>query len=400
MKIAVICHFSNSEVQSKIKPWKKINEFAPWISYYINEFNKYPEHEFYIISPHQWLFKDVKYSENNIHFYFFRWGIPFIGRHWPGIINIDFFTKYSSNKRKVKKYIDEINPDVITLFGAENPYYSSTIVPFFGEYPLLLIIQGFINRSLKADKLSKYMEYRLLLEKEILANINNQCIRTDDMLDYAKKKNTKLKAFRFNFPNPYGSLKIPEKTKEFDFVFFARVVKDKGIYDFLEAINYIKKNKKNVSAIILGPCGKIMQKNIKLYCENNLLSENITLGGFVKTQKALFEKVKTAKISVLPTYNDIISGTIIESMFLNLPVVTYKTGSIPEVNKERENIIICEQGNVEELQLNMLDLLNNADKQQELSKNGFNWVSQRYNNDIAIKGYFDSLKQIIEDFKQ
>jgi hypothetical protein len=70
MKIAIICRFTNNEVQDIIKPWKRVKIFAPWIYYYIEEFKKYPEHEFHIISLHEWLFKDRQYVEKNIHFYF------------------------------------------------------------------------------------------------------------------------------------------------------------------------------------------------------------------------------------------------------------------------------------------------------------------------------------------
>ena len=170
MKIALICHFSNENVQREIKPLRKVNEFAPWVSFYIEEFKKYPEHDFFIISPHQWLLKDVCYSEQNVHYYFFRWGMPIIGRHWPGILKLDFLTKYWLNKLKVRKYIDRVKPDVINLVGAENPYYSSTILQFVGKYPLFLTIQGFINRSSRSEKLSRKMRYRLQLEKDILSD--------------------------------------------------------------------------------------------------------------------------------------------------------------------------------------------------------------------------------------
>lgn len=400
MKIALICSFSNSRIQKVIKPLKRGNERGQWISYYIEEFKKYPEHEFYIISPHRWLMKDKYYSEKNIHYYFFRWGIPLIGRPWPGIFNLDFITNYWLNKLKIRRYIKKINPDIINLFGAENSYYSSAILQFVGKYPILLSIQGFINRRLDKYPISKSQVYQLNMEKEILKSINDQNIRTDDMFNYAIKQNPNLKEYRFDFPCPYGRLAIPDRIKKYDFVFFAQATKDKGIYDFLLAVNYIKQVEKDVKAVILGPCNKAMQRFIREYCLENNLSNNINHIGFLDTQEKLFKKVKEAKISVLPTYNDIISGTIIESMFLKIPVITYKTGSIPDVNKDRENIIICEQGNNEELQQEMLKLLYDKTKQKRLADNGYEWVLSMCDSNKAMEGYFDALKQIIKSFRK
>ncbi len=399
MRIALICHFSNKEVQNIIKPWKKINEFAPWISYYIDEFWKHPEHHFYIISPHQWLKKDKIYTEGNITFYLFKYGVPLIGRRWPFTFDLDYYTGYKKNIKKVKNYIDAINPDVINLIGAENPYYSSSIMQFKDKYPVLLTIQGFVGRARLDFKLTKYWKYRLDLENSIISTFNHFCIRTEEMFNYIKTINPQAIAYRFNFPTPYGKIQITEKKKEYDFVFFARISKEKGIYDYLNAIKNIKNKLPTIKAIIVGPCSIKMKNKVLDYIKANNIQNNIEFIGFLPNQHELFVKIKSAKISVLPTYNDLISGTIIESMFLSLPVVTYRTGSIPEVNKDRENILICEQGNQQALAQEMYRLLMDTTLQEELSLYGKEWVSERYNNEKAMSGYFKALKQIIKEFK-
>lgn len=394
MKIAIICHFSNKIVQEKIKPWKKVKEFAPWINFYIDEFKQYPEHEIHIISPHDWMYKDKTIKDGNINFYFFRRGIPIIGRHWPAFFDFDFLTKYWFNKRKVRKYINRLQPDVINLIGAENPYYSSTILQFVNRYPILLSIQGFFGRGQIGNSLGSKKQYRLKLENEIIRSIKHQFVRTEDMWKYLKQINSEAIAHRGSFPVPYGKISISSLKKEYDFVFFARVCKDKGIYDYLEAIEAIKKIKPKVKAMIIGPTSKKMKDCIQDFLKSRSLEENIELIGFVPTQQEMFAKVQLAKISVSPTYNDLISGTIIESMFMELPVVTYRTGSIPEVNQDRENIIICEQGNKTELHKAMLRVLDDAGLQARLSKNGKDWVSRRFDNEKAMKGYFEALKNV------
>ncbi|MBI9032088.1 glycosyltransferase [bacterium] len=398
MKIAILCHFTNKNIQDKIKPLFHSREFAPWIENYITEFKKYPQHQFYLISPHQWLTKDFSFSDGNIHYYFYKWGMPLIGRRWPSYFDIDYLTHYKRNKQKTNKIIEDIKPDVINLVGAENPYYSSSIIQFKGKYPILITIQGFVSRARVLSQLSNYQKYRLELEHNIISSFKHFNIRTDNMWEQIRLINPKANAHRYSFPIDLRKYDLPEKSKIYDFVFFARVSKDKGIYDYLDAIHEVKKSLPTVKAMVIGPCNDKTRDVIRKYIKVRELEENISFVGFVPSQQELFSKVKSAKISVLPTYNDLISGTIIESMFLKLPVVTYRTGSIPEVNRDRENLIICGQGDQKELQVAMLKLLKDKEKQAKLAKNGYEWVSQRFNNEESMKGYFSALHDIINNF--
>jgi glycosyltransferase involved in cell wall biosynthesis len=394
LRIAIICHFTNKEIQQKVKTYKKVKEFAPWIPYFVNEFIKFPEHEFLIISPHEWLAKDTTYIDRNIKYFFYKWGIPLLGRHWPSIIDFDKITQYALNKKKVRKAIRDFNPDVINLFGAENPYYSSTIFQFTNSFPLVITIQGYYRRQVK----SRNNKYRLSVENEILSNLKHFIVRSDEMEDYLAQINKNAILHRVPFPIPQKKYQVGDIQKKYDFVFFAKVVREKGIFDYLEAIKAIQKIKDNVTALIIGPCSAKMKEEVSLFIQKNSLSNNIKHLDFFETQDELFKKVKEARISVLPTYNDLISGTIIESMFLGIPVIAYKTGSIPEVNVSGENILICEQGNIQKLTQCMADLIMNTEHQLSLSKNGLNWVQKRYNNESAMQKYFQAMKEAIKEF--
>ena len=400
MKIAIICHFTHKEIQERIKPIKPVKEFAPWVKYLVDEFQNYPDHEYYVISPHEWLSKDKSFQIGNVHFYFFKWGMPIIGRHWPGKINLDFFTHYFINKMKVRNYISKLKPDVINLIGAENPYYSSTIFQFKSLYPVIVTIQGFYRRFTPSNKLNNFEKFRYDTEYRILTEFREFVIQTEETEQYLRGINQIARFHQVTFPIQFSQYEIEPVEKKYDFVFFARVAKDKGIFDYLDAIKELQIKNKQVKAMIIGPCSKKMSAWIASFVKSNSLEDNIAHVGFIETQIELFKKVKEARISVLPTYNDIISGTVIESMFLGIPVITYRTGSIPEVNVVRENIIICDQGNKSELIITMGRLLNNKDRRSELSANGRDWAIRRFNNEKSMNDYFNALKETIRESSQ
>jgi len=73
--------------------------------------------------------------------------MPLSGRHWPGLFKLDYWSDFRLNKNYIKNIIIKINPDIIHLFGAENAYYSSTILQFRNKYPIVITVQGFISKA-------------------------------------------------------------------------------------------------------------------------------------------------------------------------------------------------------------------------------------------------------------
>ena len=147
MKIVWLCHFSNEKVQEILKPRKKIGEMASWIFSLIDLFEGLSSIELHVVSPHEYIKSDSNFELNGIYYHFFNAHIPFLGRHWPVIFKFDYWTDFFFNKTKIRKIINRINPDLIHLHGAENAYYSSSIIQFKDKYPILVTIQGFVSHG-------------------------------------------------------------------------------------------------------------------------------------------------------------------------------------------------------------------------------------------------------------
>ena len=66
---------------------------------------------------------------------------------------------------------------------------------------------------------------------------------------------------------------------------------------------------------------------------------------------------------------DYISSTIRQAMHYGLPVVCYRTEGTVTLNQEKECVLIAENGNVDDLAKNMLLLMDDGSKAEELQKN-------------------------------
>ena len=123
--------------------------------------------------------------------------------------------------------------------------------------------------------------------------------------------------------------------------------------------------------------------------------------GFLPTQDDVHRLASQAKISVLPTYHDVISGTILESMFLKIPVVAYDVGSIHEVNKKEEIISLIGKQNIDELAHKINYLLDNPDIAEKRAEKGYERAHEMFyhSNDEIKDSLLQAYNKVINDFK-
>jgi glycosyltransferase involved in cell wall biosynthesis len=395
IKVAILCHFTNIEIQKHLPLRKSVKEFAPWIFSTINELQNRKDVEIHIISPHEYLIRNISFKINNIYFHFFTTGIPIIHRHWPGFFRLDYLTNFRNNTNKIKKIINKISPDLIHLYGAENAYFASSFMHYIHR-PHLVTIQGFLY-LVSSLKLTYMIRKRVAIETEIYSKAKNFGIRYSFMEDEIKKLNPEPKFFWHHIPvNVY----VPESfEKTYDLVFFARLTKVKGVEDFIKAIGLIAKLMPDIKAKIIGPASEHYRNYLKELAIKSGSSENIEFLGFINTQNELHEIVAKAKICVLPTYNDTVPGTIVESMMLGTAVVSYNTGGIPGLNSDVKTVEIVEQGDLNGLAARVIYLLTDDKERLTLVSNAKKIAEERYNPQNAINDLVNLYNLVLKESK-
>jgi len=390
IKVVWLCHFNNEYISERLGI-KLQFEFAPWISRFVDIFEKNNEVEIHIISPNPNIVKYKSFAKENIHFYFFPYLFPLIPKR---LIN---FFHYRSNfiyiNTIVKYLINKINPDIIHLFGTENAYYASSILQFKNKYPVLITIQGFANKLLSSNY---RIRKRKKVEIKIIKNFKYYGIRDEEMKSFIKDINPDAHFFYHEIA-PYKP-KVSSKTnniKKYDIVFFARVCKEKGIEDLIRALSIIKKKKNNISLCVIGQGSPSYYAYLKRLSHILFLEKNIIFIGELKTIEELHNFVLSSRICVLPTYADTIPGTIIESMFIGIPCISYAVGGIPSLNENEENIILVKKNDIEDLAYQIDSLLNKPDYAHSMAERAKRYVSIRWNDDIIYKSILNIYNHIL-----
>ncbi len=390
--IVWICGFSNSYFGAKFG-YKSFRERSQWIVNLIEIFKKNRDIKLHVISPNYYNNKDVRFNEHSISYYLFKYRYNFLSKFLT-FIRFNEITNYYLQRRKISKIIKSIKPDLLHWHGAENPIYSSSILDNFKSYNTILTIQGFINDDNLADNF--FIRKRKDIEKKILSSVNNFGVRTNDMcqtiLHYNQKPNFYWHNYPITKPNVRKNKKIIEK---YDCASFARISPENGIEDFLKAIYIVKKSKNNIKSILIGPIDSGYKLQLDKLIEKLNIKKNVHFTGYFENQQLAFRELQNAKINVLCTYYDIIPGTILESMYIGVPVISYSVGGIPELNKERESIILVKKSNHNLIAKKILILLNDVSLRTKLINNSFITSKAYFDNETIYKNMLKIYKDIL-----
>jgi len=218
----------------------------------------------------------------------------------------------------------------------------------------------------------------------------------NEILDSNPRANIYWHEYFVNIPNieEAGTL---ESEKIYDLIYFARISKEKGVEDFIKLTGRLCKQYPNLKTVIIGGANESYIKKLKKLAIDNQCSSAIDFQGFLPTQNDVYHILKKSKICVLPTYNDIIPGTIIESMFRKIAVVSYETGGIPDINRDEENILLSKQGDLDSLLSNIQSLLDSSEKRIEMANRAYNYAVKRWSNVKAMHDIVNAYKNIIKD---
>lgn len=390
IKVAWICFFSDGFIQNRLPLWKKTNSVAIWISNTLEGFKNSDEFEIHVISSHPFLRKQYSFIESGISYHFYPSGVPIIHCGWP-YFRPDVLSNFYCNRKKIKKIIDQLKPDIVNIHGAENGQYSSSFDDLFCHYPILVTIQGFIRLSSNGN--SNYINRKLIeVETQIITRCKYFCLDPDSVSIIKQTQKSNFDFFTFYYPVNSGLLRHDnEKDRVFDLLYWGRICQDKGAEDFIHIVAKLKDFFPDIKACFIGKGSNQYLKHLVTIINSLGCNENITFVGFLNLIEDVYEAASKCKILVIPTYNDRFPTVLREATLLRIAIVAYKTGSIPYYNEKDENILLAEIGDLDQMVNNAKKLLMDNSFYNELINksylNGLNEFGVRQNCDKIAVAY-------------
>lgn len=288
----------------------------------------------------------------------------------------------------------KIKPDVI-CHNAIKPNIYGTIAAKFLGIPVINNISGlgtlFIKNSL-STKIAKLL-YRLSQRKADKVFFQNN----DDLqifIDYQLIKPEQTEIIPGSGVDTNTFIPLKNKTKDtFEFIFIGRLIYDKGILEYVEALRILKRKYKNIKGNVLGP---IYHSNATAITQNDLdswIEEGVI--SYLGVTNNVVEYMQKADCLVLPSYREGLSKVLIESSSVGLPIVTTDVPGCRDVVINNVTGLICKPKNVSDLSLKMEQILNMTKQQRDIMASE---ARQRAINVFNIEKVIDVYKKAIYMF--
>jgi len=236
-------------------------------------------------------------------------------------------------------------------------------------------------------------------KKAFYQDLNIQFVTCSKWLSDVASSSGLLKSQKVtNIPNPINTdifkPSIPSKSKTNTILFQAMNLSEerKGFQYLLKALESLKKTNpdfaKSIQLVIFGKAKGDLLENIGF---------KIEYLGLLKGEEAIIEAYNKSDCFIIPSLEDNLPNTVMESLACGKPVVAFNTGGIPEMVDHKKNGYIAQQKNVEDLANGIQWVLEDENRYNELSENAREKVMSHYSFEVVGSKYEEIYKSMIED---
>lgn len=417
MKIVWICGFSNKEIRDRLKI--KINPLEPifsrivhyisspasdtgvWITNGINEMKTQGCVELHIITPVRNLKGNRQEFEiEGVQYHFIRDENSSLMKKAIRYLFTRNSSRFIKNRKMICAIVQEINPDLVHVIGAENPFYSLALLDIPKSIPTILQLQALLV-SLEgkvAGDLSKNFAYKGELEKELIQRTDYIGTTAQSFIEYIRE-NIKPEAIIVNTTLAMAQeIDLSQNPKEYTFVHYASSLSTTKATDVaIKAFILAHMAHPEISLDLIGNYSVEFKRELDTLIDQSEVKEAVKFEGRLPTHGDVLKQIRKSKFALLPIKTDIVPNTLHEAMANGLPLITTATeGGTILLNKKRDSILISPIGDVNDIAENMIYLVEHPEKAEELRRNAALTEAEHSNNHDIINHWIEIYKAIIE----
>lgn len=288
------------------------------------------------------------------------------------------------------KILKEVRPDVVLTYTVKPNLYGGIAcrlkkIPYIPNVTGLG--SGFINGGL-VQKIIKILSgisfrgaHKVMVQNEEDLNI----LRSNKLV----KDNYKLIPGSGVNIDKYNVLPYPEEQESIVFNYIARIMKDKGIDEYLEAARIVKAKHENV---VFNVIGMIDQEQYREVLHKHEKENIIKYYGFQKEMQPLIEK---CSCTINPSYTEGMSNVLLESAASGRPIIASNIAGCREIVDEGVNGYLFEVKNSTDLTAKIENFIQ-LDYEQRASMGacGRKKVEEEFDRRIVIDTYLEQIKKI------
>ncbi len=300
--------------------------------------------------------------------------------------------------RRFRQCFSDISPDVILGFTIKNNIYGAIAARRL-NIPFIPNVTGLGTAFLSSIALQKIVEtlYRFSFRGLPVVFFQNP----DDIELFCSHRILKhyqsrllpgsgidLKYFRYHA--------LPTNDV-FHFLFVGRLIRDKGILEFVEAARIVQNEYKNVRFLLLGELNSDNRGAISREIINSWEQEGIV--EYIGESADVRKEISAADCVVLPSYREGMPRTLIEAAAMGRPIIATNVPGCREIVEHGVNGLLCNSHESSSLAKSFRELLKMSEYERaEMGRKGRERTVRMFDQTIVVDAYRVAIEYCLDTF--
>lgn len=294
------------------------------------------------------------------------------------------------------KILKTIKPDIILSYTIKPNIYTSFVSKIL-DIPVVCNVSGLGSAFVSQTFVSHIVKFLykvafLFANRVFFQNISDQQFFISHKL--VDKNVSQLIAGSGIDTALYQPTSIKQSLKP-KFIMVARLIKDKGVLEYIEAAKVIKSKYKDIEFALLGDFyfdnpTSITHQEVQKWCDDGII-EYLGVSDNVK------DIVQEYDCVVLPSYREGLSRVLLEAASMSKPIVTTDIAGCKEVVEDGVNGFLCKVKDVESLVEALEKMIKlSTTQREEMGLKGREKVIKEFSEDLVIDAYFEVISELLD----
>lgn len=294
------------------------------------------------------------------------------------------------------KLYKKIRPDIVLHFTIKPNIYGA-LAAWLLKIPVINTICGlgtvFLNNNL-TSKIALLLYYSIFRYPQKIMFHNDEDRKLFVSKGLVKEEKTEV------IPGSGVNLekfKPGEKPSnpEFTFIMISRMLRDKGVVEYVEAAKILRKRNFKARFLLMGT----KQKDHKRGISEELIDSWIKEGSieYLGATDDVRPFIDQADCVVLPSYREGASRILLEGAAMAKPLIATDTPDCNNIVTDQVNGFLCKVRDTEDLSRKMLKMLNlTQDRLRMIGDKGRSKIEAEFSDLIVSERYLNNIREILE----
>jgi glycosyltransferase involved in cell wall biosynthesis len=253
---------------------------------------------------------------------------------------------------------------VIHIHGASyGSFYRKFIIFVIGKY----IFRKKIIYHIHGGGFQVFFENSNILSKRLMKNLLSNadvviCLSQSWIEYFGQNFKTKRLLILPNIIDYPVKIKTDLKKDVITFLFFGLICKAKGIFDLIEVIARNKELYRGRIKLLIA--GNEEVEHMKDLIYKHRIEDIVEFLGWISNNEKS-SILNNSDVYILPSYNEGLPISILEAMSYGKAIISTKVGGIPEIVRNKENGLLINPGDLEQIKQSLNFFLENPEKIEE-----------------------------------